>query len=204
MAKHSYIEAQQSRRSLLEAAITVFARQGVAATTLQNIADEAGLTRGAIYTHFRGKDELLRALLEEQVLPLERQLPADIGLEDAWHRLHEALEETLADSNCRRLCEILFHKSERVHADAPTQLRLKQLKENFRSQLTDVLNRSIQTGELSTQLDVAAAGQMLCACVRGIVFESLEKPAHENSIPALLDSLLHMLRHPPVSLLVHP
>lgn len=55
------------RRRLLDSAITVFARDGFHAATLDDIAAQAGLTKGAIYSNFPGKRELFLALLEEQV-----------------------------------------------------------------------------------------------------------------------------------------
>lgn len=55
------------RRRLLDAAMDVFARDGYHAATLDDIAAEAGLTKGAIYSNFTGKRDLFLALLEEQV-----------------------------------------------------------------------------------------------------------------------------------------
>lgn len=59
-------EAEATRGALLDAALTVFSRQGYAATRLEDIAQEAGVTRGAVYHHFGGKAELYHALLEER------------------------------------------------------------------------------------------------------------------------------------------
>jgi TetR/AcrR family acrAB operon transcriptional repressor len=59
-------EAEVTRNSLLDAALAVFSKQGYEATRLEDIADEAGVTRGAIYHHFGGKVELFNALLEER------------------------------------------------------------------------------------------------------------------------------------------
>jgi AcrR family transcriptional regulator len=55
------------RRRLLDAAMDVFARDGYHAATLDDVAAEAGLTKGAVYSNFTGKRELFLALLEEQV-----------------------------------------------------------------------------------------------------------------------------------------
>jgi AcrR family transcriptional regulator len=55
------------RRRLLDAAMEVFARKGFHAATLDDVAAEAGLTKGAVYSNFTGKRELFLALLEEQV-----------------------------------------------------------------------------------------------------------------------------------------
>jgi AcrR family transcriptional regulator len=55
------------RRRLLDAAIEVFATDGYHAATLDDVAAQAGLTKGAVYSNFTGKRELFLALLEEQV-----------------------------------------------------------------------------------------------------------------------------------------
>ena len=58
-------EAAITRQQLLEHALVVFSEKGYAATTLQDIAREAKMTRGAIYWHFGGKAELYNALIRE-------------------------------------------------------------------------------------------------------------------------------------------
>lgn len=55
------------RRRLLDAAMKVFARHGFQAATLDDVAAEAGLTKGAVYSNFTGKRELFLALLDDQV-----------------------------------------------------------------------------------------------------------------------------------------
>ena len=57
--------AEQTRRELLEAALTVFSKNGYAATRLEDIAKAAGVTRGAIYHHFGSKADLYLALIDE-------------------------------------------------------------------------------------------------------------------------------------------
>jgi DNA-binding transcriptional regulator YbjK len=48
----------RTRAALLDAAAEVFARRGLDGATLEEIADVAGFTRGAVYHHFASKDEL--------------------------------------------------------------------------------------------------------------------------------------------------
>src|SRR6202012_5981794 len=55
----------QTRTKLLEAAATVYARRGFAGATLDEVASEAGFTKGAVYGHFGSKENLLLALLAE-------------------------------------------------------------------------------------------------------------------------------------------
>ncbi len=54
-----------TRTRLLEAAARVYAARGFAGATLDDVAEEAGLTKGAVYGHFGSKDNLLVALMEE-------------------------------------------------------------------------------------------------------------------------------------------
>jgi AcrR family transcriptional regulator len=58
----------RTRASLLEAARRVFARYGFHGATLDRIADEAGFTKGAVYSNFTSKEELFLALLDAQVV----------------------------------------------------------------------------------------------------------------------------------------
>jgi len=56
----------QTRERLIEAAARVFAEKGFATTSLDEVADAAGLTKGAVYSNFENKEDLVRAVLEVQ------------------------------------------------------------------------------------------------------------------------------------------
>ena len=58
-------EAEQTRHDLLAAALAVFSRKGFEATTLNEIATQAEVTRGAIYHHFGSKEDLYLALMDD-------------------------------------------------------------------------------------------------------------------------------------------
>src|SRR5262245_52051259 len=58
---------EQTRSELLDAAARVFARRGYHRAGLDEIAAEAGYTTGAVYSNFRGKEELFLALADRQV-----------------------------------------------------------------------------------------------------------------------------------------
>ncbi|HUL56756.1 MAG TPA: TetR family transcriptional regulator [Usitatibacter sp.] len=63
-------EAARTRQDIVEAALACFDRHGIAGTTLEQIAAEARVTKGAVYWHFSGKAEILHAIREEASLPL--------------------------------------------------------------------------------------------------------------------------------------
>src|SRR5918911_4591826 len=60
-------EGRAARDELLDAALAVFARRGYRDAGVDEIAAEAGYSKGALYWHFSGKEDLLMALLEERV-----------------------------------------------------------------------------------------------------------------------------------------
>jgi AcrR family transcriptional regulator len=56
----------QTRERLLDAAQTVFARRGFVAASLDEVAEEAGLTKGAVYSNFDSKEDLFQAVLDDR------------------------------------------------------------------------------------------------------------------------------------------
>jgi AcrR family transcriptional regulator len=69
----------RTRAALLEAAGRVYARRGFDGATLDEIAEEAGFTKGAVYDHFGSKEKLLFALLDEH---LGNQIAEQVALFD--------------------------------------------------------------------------------------------------------------------------
>lgn len=84
--------ATDAREALLLAATTLFAEQGVDATTTREICTAAGLNPGAIHYHFGDKDGLYRAVL---LGPIEAMSAGFAGFDDPGLSLREALQRLL-------------------------------------------------------------------------------------------------------------
>ena len=69
-------EGREGRDELLAAALRVFARRGYRQAGVDEIAAAAGYSKGALYWHFSGKEDLLLALLEERIDAPTRELVA--------------------------------------------------------------------------------------------------------------------------------
>ena len=67
MVRKTKEEAQETRNAILDAAEVVFQKQGVSRTSLAEIAAAAGVTRGAIYWHFKNKEDVFNAMIERIV-----------------------------------------------------------------------------------------------------------------------------------------
>ncbi|ARO87289.1 TetR family transcriptional regulator [Nitrosospira lacus] len=70
MARKTKEDAELTRQRLIQAAREVFLARGVSRTTMEHIAVQAGVTRGAIYWHFNNKIALFQAMREQVFLPL--------------------------------------------------------------------------------------------------------------------------------------
>ena len=85
---------QVTRRRLLDAAAKVFAKRGYRRASVEEISSEAGYTIGALYSNFAGKEEVLLALLEQQVARIaERIVTAARAADDPVDKLRAAARE---------------------------------------------------------------------------------------------------------------
>ena len=104
-------QSQKTRRALLDAARTIFTTQGYAATSTEEIVHQAGVTRGALYYHFRDKAALFGAVFDEVGQEYIAALRADIlAVEgDDWQRLMTGVEgflNRMLDPSVRRILYI--------------------------------------------------------------------------------------------------
>jgi AcrR family transcriptional regulator len=108
----------RTRGALLEAARALFATKGFAATGRDEIAEHAGVTRGALYHHFASKTDLAAAVVEQLEGELvERVVTAALvgtGVRDQLHRGCRAYMDACADPTMARIL-----------ADAPAVLGIE-------------------------------------------------------------------------------
>jgi len=70
MVRKTKEDAELTRQRIIDAAREVFLARGVSRTTMEHIAEAAGVTRGAVYWHFSNKTDLFQAMREHIMLPL--------------------------------------------------------------------------------------------------------------------------------------
>ena len=116
----------QTRARLLDAAARVYARRGFDGATLDEVAAEAGFTKGAVYSHFGSKENLLLALSQQQ---RDAQLTEQMVLFD---RERSGSERPLAGA--ARWMEILREEPERFRLFVELWVRA-QRDERLREQL---------------------------------------------------------------------
>src|SRR5512135_2959092 len=86
---------EETRRALLGAARTLFGPHGYAATSLDDVAQAARVTKGALYHHHEGKRRLFEAVVEELEAEVVARVAAAAGGTTAWDRTLRGLEASL-------------------------------------------------------------------------------------------------------------
>ncbi|MDR3764138.1 MAG: TetR/AcrR family transcriptional regulator [Acidobacteriota bacterium] len=90
--KHQ-LKTQETRHLLLEAAKTIFARDGYEGAELGEIALLAGRTKGAIYANFASKEEIFLALIEEGGMRARQQMEASLADSNSVEQNRAALRQ---------------------------------------------------------------------------------------------------------------
>lgn len=118
MARRTKEEAQETRANLLDAAEQLFLTQGVSGTSLAQIAQAAGTTRGAIYWHFKHKADLFNAMMDRITLPFETAVDTMMCSPDALQALHDhtlaTMDQLSRDAQLQRVLTVVMMMVELV------------------------------------------------------------------------------------------
>jgi TetR/AcrR family acrAB operon transcriptional repressor len=173
-------EAEQTRRRIMEAALRVFDQRGIARTTLEHVAGEAGVTRGAIYWHFADKQALLRATREDVSLPLVDRADFTLlrdreaePLERIERFLLDVIDAVDKDSRTRLLCEVMSFKCEYVGELESELADYARKVEHARTNLTQVYREARARGELRRGLKPEIAALETTVFLTGLIRLSL-------------------------------
>jgi TetR/AcrR family acrAB operon transcriptional repressor len=173
MVRRTKEEAQATRNRILDTAEVVFHRRGVSRTTLQEVAEAAGVTRGAIYWHFRDKAELFNAMMERVILPLEQQAlhgPAPDDPLDALRRSFvDAMRKVVSDAQVRRVFEVASHKVEYVDELEAVRDRRLATRETWVAHSERALRQAMREGQVTLCVPARAAALGLYALVDGLI-----------------------------------
>lgn len=126
------------RQELMAAAAYLFNQRGYDATSMRDIAREAGMLAGSMYYHFSSKDELIIATYEEgRRLITNAVLDAIEGVEDPWDRLREA---AIAHMNTLFSNNFSILLCADISRTAPTlRSRLIEIRDKYDKLFTDLI-----------------------------------------------------------------
>ncbi|HCE41591.1 TetR family transcriptional regulator [Alcanivorax sp. ST75FaO-1] len=206
MARRTKAEAQETREHIIDAAALVFHRKGVSRSSLNDIAQQAGVTRGAIYWHFKNKQDVFAAMLERHRLPTEAlsQRAEDPGEEDPLDRfrdlLIDVLQRTVRDPDHRRVFEILFYKCEFTEQTDPLMQRVRESYLDGGDKVRRTLGNAIERGQLPATLNLDRAVTQLHVQMTGLLYTWLLLPDSfdlDGEAADFVDSYIATLRYCP-------
>lgn len=171
MTAKETVGLREKHEAILAAALTLFGHYGYRRTSIDDIAQEAGIAKGTVYLYFRSKEEIFRALSQQllnQVLSAaEEAAQADGAIEARLRALMEAKFGYFFD---------LMHRSAHVREliDAKNDLcadLFAQADRRYVLLLTDTIAAAVTAQELqldAVDLDAAAAAELLIRSASGL------------------------------------
>lgn len=189
MARRTKEEALATRNRLLDSAELLFQAQGVSQTSLQQIAQQAGATRGAIYWHFKDKADLFNAMMERVILPLEAtpQSGAAAGNDDPLVEIEEGMVHALTlmttDPQVRRVFDVATHKVEYTHDMASVQQRHLDARNACVVDFEKALRLAARRAHVKLPVPGHVAAQGMHALISGLIQNWLLDPEAFDLVP---------------------
>ncbi|MGU7770265.1 TetR family transcriptional regulator [Burkholderia sp. MR1-5-21] len=179
--KRTRREALETRAQILKSAEQVFVERGVSRASFTEIAGLAGVTRGAVYWHFKDKMALLDALFERTSL-------ADCPFVMSWSegerdplgqlesRLTALLAAVLSAGPSRRFYSIMLMRCELSNETEWIWHRMHASWRCAEHQMARALRAAITHNQLSADLDPYQAAAFIHSTVTGLILRSLREP----------------------------
>lgn len=198
-------EAMKTREYLLLAALDTFYNRGVARASLNEIAQAAGVTRGALYWHFKNKEDLFDALFQYICNDFNTKTTADINnaSADAWQglrytllNLFKQMQDNVIHQKFIGILHLKCEHTEENQAIVNLMHRYNQL--FWHDQLYLSLQQCIRQGTLPANLNVETAAiylKSLCSGLMRILLTDTSNPDTNLLITSMVDTALGSLKH---------
>ena len=187
-------EGREARDELLTAALRVFARRGYREAGVDEIAAEAGYSKGALYWHFSSKSELLRALLEERIDAPMRERVALLASASPEHDMSVEATKDFAQQIEEEREALLLEREYWSVAIRDPELRARyierdtELREAFAAALA-ARARHLGTPQLTTPAEDVA--RIVMSVIGGLAVDELVDPGSVR--PELLGEALAII-----------
>ncbi len=164
--------AERTRQRILDAAGLCFASSGFARTTVEAIASRAGVSKGIVYHHYRGKEQLLERVLERtlqewaDVASLELALARGGSVLEAIAHVHR---QSLAFARGNPLVGSLFQLDSDVLLNLADSQAVRESVQRHRASLVEAMRLGLERGELRSGLDPERAADVVRIHYMGMI-----------------------------------
>jgi AcrR family transcriptional regulator len=168
----------RTRGDLLAAARRVFLRRGFHGASLEEIAEEAGYTKGAVYSNFRGKDDLFLALLEEHYAERARGYAELMFEDDDAEEARRSTARYMLEAYAREPAWWTLISAFATHASADPELRqrFRQIREQYLDAMAGLIEKLGEQHGVAYTLPAREVARGTGALMRGMVTEWILEP----------------------------
>jgi AcrR family transcriptional regulator len=156
-----------ARERVLDAAVELFATQGYSATTVSQVIERAGLTKGGFYHHFASKDELLYEvygdLISRQAAAMDEIFARGLARADALRLFIHDLVESTAGSSQQAL--VFWRELHHLGSERTAEYR------RARRRVHDGMQRLIAEGQKAEEFGLAASAETVTFTIFGVINE---------------------------------
>src|SRR3990172_10260205 len=158
---------REARRDLMNVAIDCFAKYGFQATSIDRIARAAGVTKGALYYHFKDKEELLFEAVKNRVDQFERRVLGDVtpirSAAAALRDLGRICVDHATKSNHRRMIVTLM--VEALDTNPRLEVQFRDMMHRFREFLRTIVRGGQDSGQFRADIDPAVAAEVYAGAI---------------------------------------
>lgn len=150
---------ERKRRRLLDAAAESFAQLGFAKTTVEEIARAAGVSKGLLYVHFDGKEQLLEAVLERTLRHWAETTRVEVDKQTTPRSALEALHaSSIAYAAANPLLRRILAQDALLIRSLVAEVA-REAREEWLDHLRELFRQGAEEGDFRADLDVEAAVQ---------------------------------------------
>lgn len=199
MARRTKEEAQQTRETILMAALDIFCEKGYTRTTFDEIAKKINLTKGAVYWHFRNKPDIVKALIIESFERNQTAINQEISevktLDDLLRHFKYSAHIVKTTPIFRQCLFFIIYQiewSEGLSNTLNTSGPIKQIVNYHRELITRVLTLSRERGEISPATDIQTTTQILYTMWHGLLHQAVRKD-YTDDFPSLAEQSFQLI-----------
>jgi AcrR family transcriptional regulator len=165
---------EATRRRLLEAAFAEFYAHGFQGGSLNHIVETAGATKGALFHHFDGKQQLGYAVLEDVIGPLllarwlDPLRESTDPIADMQRAFRRYVEEDITSGYWLQGCPLNNLAQEMSPLDEGFHQRIDRLYDTWRDQYAAALERGIQAGTVRPSISPRSVAALIVSAQMGI------------------------------------
>ena len=167
-------EAEKTKERIFQAGLKVFSRRGYTAATLNDVAEEAGISRGAIYWHYKNKEvffhevaERLETYYDEMVESITKSTKPFL------ERIREAVVELLTrfneDGEWKRMEEFVLRSLLNHGAPDTTAIQREWERRPLR-----LIREAVESGEIYGEWHEDSALLAIDSCITGLFFQLIQ------------------------------